>query len=376
MTSHPLPLVRAAAPGRVNLIGEHLDYNGGRCLPIALDRRTVATVAASPDGRHHLHSGELAWHGAVGERADGWASYVVGVLEALGVRDPLAVTIRSDVPVGSGLSSSAALECAVAVAVNACLALGRSDEELVAACIAAETSYVGAPTGGLDQTTALFGRPGHALLLDFADGSRTPVPWRPEPAGLRLLVIDTKVAHRLALGALRGAPAGALAGASSGDGGYAARRAECEAAARTLGLDRLADASPDDLARLTGNELRRARHVVTEQARVAEFVDALVEDDWATVGHLMTASHASLRDDFDVSCAELDAAVEAARDAGAAGARMTGGGFGGSAIALVPVGRADAVEAAVRERFAEDGYESPAVFPVEAAGAAEVVQIS
>ena len=352
-----LPLVRAAAPGRVNLIGEHLDYNGGRCLPIALDRRTVATVSASPDERHRVRSGELLWSGAVGERAEGWAAYVVGVLEELGVVVPLRVDLRSDLPVGAGLSSSAALECAVAVAVDACLALGRSDADLVDACVRAETAYVGAPTGGLDQTAAIFARAGHALLLDFADGSRTHVPWRPEPAGLRLLVIDTKVTRALV------------------DGRYAERRAECATAADALGVRLLATADLTAVEQLDGTTLQRARHVVTEQARVGAFVEALATDDWAGVGALMTASHTSLRDDFEVSCTELDAVVDAALGAGAAGARMTGAGFGGSAIALVPEGRVAAVTDAVLGDEVWNGREAPTVVTVEASGAAEVLAL-
>lgn len=354
----PLPLVRAEAPGRVNLIGEHLDYNGGRCLPIAIDRRTRVTVAASEDDRVRLRSGDLTWDGAVGERAEGWAAYVVGVLEELGVRVPLRLTVRSEVPMGAGLSSSAALECAVAVGVDAALALGLPREELVDRCVRAETSYVGAPTGGLDQTVALHARPGHALLVDFADGSQRDVGWRPDSAGLRLLVIDTGVRHRLV------------------DGGYAARRADCEAAAVVLGLDSLARATGADLDRLDGEVLRRARHVVTEQARVDAFVDALAAEAWADAGALLTASHDSLRDDFEVSCVELDAAVSAALEAGAAGARMTGGGFGGCAIALVPEGRTDAVDLAVTAAFARNGWEAPTTFVVEASGAAQVVAIT
>lgn len=354
----PLPLVRADAPGRVNLIGEHLDYNGGRCLPIAIDRRTRATVSASPDDRIHLRSGALTWSGAVGERAEQWAAYVVGVLEALRVTRPLSIAIRSDVPIGAGLSSSAALECSVALAVDACLALGRSRDALVEACREAETTYVGVSTGGLDQTVALHARGGHALLLDFAENARTPVPWAPEAAGLELLVIDTGVRHALA------------------DGRYAERRATCEAAARTLGLDLLARATVADLERLDGEALRRARHVVGEQARVTAFTEALAADAWADAGALMNASHASLRDDFEVSCPELDLAVVSALEAGAAGARMTGGGFGGSAIALVPAGRTAVTEAAVTAAFARNGYEAPTVFSVGASQAGQVLAIT
>lgn len=325
--------VTASAPGRVNLIGEHLDYNGGRCLPIAIDLRTTATLTR-------------AARGAVRSEHAGGEAYVHGVLAALGVDEPLDVAITSDVPVGAGLSSSAALTCSVAVAVDELLGLGRSREELLAAAISAENDHVGVPTGGMDQTVALHGSTGNALLLDFFTGTRTPTPWAPEAAGLRLLVVDTGVRHRLAQSA------------------YADRRATCEAAAGRLGLDHLARATPADLARLDGEEQALARHVVTEQQRVADLVLAAAAGDWAEVGRLMTASHASLRDDYRVSCAELDQVVDAALAAGALGARMTGGGFGGCAIVLAPDSRKAPTGSLVR------------AWPVEASRGAAVDQVT
>jgi galactokinase len=357
--------VVASAPGRVNLIGEHLDYNGGRCLPIALPQRTTVTARPSTEGQLAVTSGGLSWAGLPGERAEGWAAYVVGVLWALDVEAALDLDLTSTVPIGAGLSSSAALECATAVAVDALLGLGRTREELAAACVRAETEYVGAPTGGLDQTTAVFAEAGHALLLDFADGSREQVRFDPASAGLDLLVVDTRVSHELGTGA--------------GDDSYAARRADCELAARTLGVQKLCEVTDpaSALTALTDERIRRrVRHVLTEQQRVTELVQALDLGDWAEVGALMTSSHESLRDDYEVSCPELDATVGAALDAGALGARMTGGGFGGSAIALVPRELAPAVRRAVDAAFSAQGWAAPTFLDARASDGARVDQVS
>lgn len=356
----PVAAVTASAPGRVNLIGEHLDYNGGRCLPIALPCRTTVTARPSPHGQLSVTSGGSEWSGLPGERAEGWAAYVVGVLWALGLDVALELDVTSDVPIGAGLSSSAALECATAVAVDALLDLGRSAGELVTACIRAETEYVGAPTGGLDQTTVVFAEADHALLLDFADGSRSAVRFDPASAGLALVVVDTGVAHELV------------------DGGYAARRADCERAAGILGVPVLA-AVRDPASALTtlhdDRVRRRARHVLSEQQRVDEFVRALDLGEWAEAGALMTSSHESLRDDFEVSCPELDAVVEAALGAGALGARMTGGGFGGSAIALVDGDRVPEVRRAVDAAFEANGWAAPAYLDGTASAGARVDEI-
>lgn len=347
--------VVASAPGRVNLIGEHLDYNGGRCLPIALPQRTTVSARPNAEGQLTVTSGGLSWSGLPGERAEGWAAYVVGVLWSLGVDVALDLTVTSDVPIGAGLSSSAALECATALAVDELLDLGRSRDQLAAACVRAETEYVGAATGGLDQTIAMQARRGEALLLDFADGSRTPVRFDPSSAGLGLLVVDTRVEHRLV------------------DGGYAARRADCELAARILGVPLLGTVTEpaSALTSLTEARLRRrAGHVFSEQQRVTELVLALDLGDWAEAGALMTSSHESLRDDFEVSCPELDAVVTAALDAGALGARMTGGGFGGSAIVLTP--EPDDARTAIGAAFAARGWAPPAYLDAHASEGARV----
>lgn len=319
----------------MNLIGEHLDYNGGRCLPVALPLRTRARVSLGADPTDP-------------------GPYVRGTLAALGVTSEVRVELDSDVPIGAGLSSSAALICSVAVAVDELLDLGLSSEDLLEACIRAETEHVGAPTGGLDQSAALFCRPGAALLLDFATGGRTQVPFAPEQDGVDLLVIDTGVSH------------------AHVSGGYGDRRRECEQAARALEVRHLVDATAADLDRLAPTSRRRTRHVLTEQLRVDAFVHAAGRRDWWECGALMTDSHRSLRDDFEVSCAELDAAVEAATAAGALGARMTGGGFGGSAIALVPHDLLGVVRRAIDAAFDEAGWPRPTYHPGQASAGARV----
>jgi galactokinase len=351
--------VTGIAPGRVNLIGEHVDYNGGRCLPVALSQVTSALVTLRDDHVLAVTSSERTWTGRVEslEDAPSWVLYVAGVLLELDVTTGMDIVITSDVPIGAGLSSSAALECSVAVAVNAALGLGRTSEQLVAVCVRAESETVGAPTGGLDQTIAVYAEPAQALLIDFATGEREQVPFDPADHGLAVLVIDTRVSHELT------------------DGGYGSRRDEAWEAARRLGLEHDALASATNLDGLPEPLLRRARHVVSEVIRVDEFVAALHADEWGLLGPLMDASHASLRDDYEVSCDELDVAVETARQAGALGARMTGGGFGGSAIALVPLERVAAVQAAVATAFVAHGWGEPDFFVAEPGRGAHLGQL-
>jgi galactokinase len=352
-----------AAPGRVNVIGEHTDYNGGFVLPVALPHTTRAAVARRDDGRVAFAS--LQGDGGIVElgldelapgRPDGWAGYPAGVV--MGLRERLAggvsVLVDTDVPVGAGLSSSAALTCSVALALRDLVApeLGRPD--LVELARRAENDFVGAPTGILDQSASVLCTAGHALFLDTRDRTSEQVPFDLAAAGLAVLVVDSGVTHEHA------------------GGGYGDRRRECEEAAQRLGvallreaedvarLDVLADGTPEgDLL------LRRARHIVTENARVLEVVAALRGDaDPRTIGPVLTAGHASLRDDFEISVPLLDAIVEAAVGAGAHGARMVGGGFGGSAIALVDADRIDAVTAAVADRYAREGHGPPRTFTV------------
>lgn len=353
-------------------MGEHTDYNAGLCLPIALPQRTYAAVRLRPDRQLRLHSLQSSESYSLDlddirpGNPPGWGAYAAGVLWAL--RDAghqvsgLDLMLDSRVPLGAGLSSSAALECSVAAAVSDLLDLGllRDDHAraaLAGICVNAENTIAQAPTGGMDQSAALRCQIGHALLLDCRDGSIAQVPFDLSAHGLSLLILDTRVEHAL------------------DDGQYAQRRASCEEAARQLGLPSLREVDFDDLDTtlepLLDNVIRaRARHVVSEIERVRKTVALLLEGRVPEVGSLFNASHVSMRDDFEISCAELDLAVEAATMHGALGARMTGGGFGGSAIALVPTSGTAEVVSAVTNAFAERGFGAPDCFAVNAGGPA------
>jgi galactokinase len=351
------PLGVFAAPGRVNLIGEHVDYNGGLCLPMALPHATYAAVAPRDDGTvtvtsHQQDDAFSASLGALGPgQATGWAAYAAGVLWALqedGWDLPgMDVVVDSRVPLGAGLSSSAAIECAVAIGAAEIAGATLDDElrsALVRACMRAESEVAGAPTGGMDQTIALFGRAECALLLDCRDWSTSQIGWDPASADLTLLVVDTRASHSLS------------------DGGYESRRRDCETAARTLGVELLRDVEDHDeaLGRLDDERIRRrVRHVFTEIDRVRDAVRQLEAGDFKGLGASFTASHESLRDDYEVSADELDVVVDTALENGALGARMTGGGFGGSAIALLPTDSVDPVAAAVAAAFEERGWQPP-----------------
>ena len=317
--------VTASAPGRVNLIGEHTDYNAGLALPFAIEQRATVTMAR-----------------AKVERTP--SAYLAGVLAALREAHdlpPVEVALRSDVPIGAGLSSSAALTCATALAANELFGLGLSREDLVLVAQRAENEYVGAPTGILDQSASLLCTSGHALLLDCASRASRQVPL--DLGELRLLVVDTGVNHALV------------------DGDYGDRRRECEEAASALGLGRLSEATgPGDLAEPLA---ARVRHVISENERVRQAVAALEAGEPAGLGPLLTASHASLRDDLEVSWPEADLVVERVLDAGAAGARMIGGGFGGSVLVLTREPRG--VRSALRDEAME-------VFDVRPAGGARI----
>ncbi|TQF03698.1 galactokinase [Kitasatospora acidiphila] len=353
-----------AAPGRVNLIGEHTDYNDGFVLPIALPHAVRLSAAPRTDGRLRLYSAQgdgRVTDLAVAELAPGavtsWASYPAGVVWALreaghqvGGAD---LYLDSDVPTGAGLSSSAALECAVAVAYRDLHDLPLTGAELARLAQRAENAFVGVPCGVMDQMASACCTEGAALFLDTRDLSLRQVPFRPAEQGLELLVIDTRVKHDI------------------GDGSYAAVRAGCERAAELLGLPALRDLPAAELAaaqpRLPAELVPLVRHVVTENDRVLTAVELLDKGDFAALGPILTAGHASLRDDFRVSCAETDLAVASAVEAGALGARMTGGGFGGSVIALVPRESTEQVGKAVTAAFRTAGYADPVLFTVTAA---------
>jgi galactokinase len=358
------------APGRVNLIGEHTDYNEGFVLPFAIDRTARVAVRLRTDSTVRLLSTfgnqglSMANAGSLDRTtAKGWTKYPLGVLWALqqrGLPVPgLDLLLDSDVPRGAGLSSSHAIECAVIIALNELTGAGLAPEDMVLATQLAENGFVGAPTGIMDQSASLCGSAGHALFLDCRDQSLRLVPFDADGAGLVVLVIDTKVSH------------------SHASGGYAARRASCELASEVLGVKALRDVGLEDLEEAGGlldaQTFRRVRHVVTENSRVLQTVELLGSDGPRAIGPLLDASHSSMRDDFEISSPELDLAVEAARAAGAVGARMTGGGFGGSAIALTPLTAEPGVRAAVERAFARAGFAAPDIFSVyPAAGATRV----
>ncbi|MGX5714505.1 galactokinase [Arthrobacter sp. MAHUQ-56] len=358
------------APGRVNLIGEHTDYNEGFVLPFAIDRTARVAVAARPDSTVRL----LSTYGDQGVvtasveslqpgTAKGWTKYPLGVMWALrerGIDVPgVDLLLDSNVPLGAGLSSSHAIECAVISALNDLTGAGLEAEDMVLATQRAENDFVGAPTGIMDQSASLRGSKGHAVFLDCRNQEASLVPFETEPAGLVLLVIDTKVSH------------------SHADGGYASRRASCELGAEVLGVKALRDVEVGDLEEASGllDEVtfRRVRHVVTENDRVLQTVELLGSQGPSAIGRLLDASHASMRDDFEISCPELDLAVDTARASGAIGARMTGGGFGGAAIALTPVDAAQKVRDTVAKAFSDAGFAAPDIFAVSpAAGAMRI----
>lgn len=370
-----------SAPGRVNLIGEHTDYNGGLALPIALKHRTYVAYAPREDRQVRLVSAQekgetvaesirtlnLDNVGKAGsdKEVSGWPAYVVGVAWAIeqstGIKlSGLDLAVDSCVPYGAGLSSSAALEAPVALAILDAdphvLDMEFPLTQVVQWCITAENEIAGAATGGMDQSASLRCKPGHALGLDCLDSSTVDVPFMLGTLGLELLVIDTKAPHSL------------------NDGQYEARRRKCEEAASRLGIKYLREVEDLDLAlsKLSDEEsVKRTRHVITEIARTEEAIKlalsgGLDEEKVTHLGKLFNASHYSLRDDYEVSCPELDTAQETALAAGALGARMTGGGFGGSAIAIVPKAQAEDIAGKIAKAFDEKGYRSPVFLRADA----------
>lgn len=349
------PDLISAAPGRVNLIGEHVDYNDGFVLPFAIEARTYCALRIREDTRIRIASKQEG--GAPFETDIAslkaltgpiWTRYILGVIWALDVKSGLEILIDSEVPTGAGLSSSAALECSVAVALNEILDLDISLADLARITQRAENEFVGVPCGIMDQSVSLMGKSGHALLLDCRDLTTRQIRVDFANAGLKLLIVDTRAHHALV------------------DGGYAQRRAQCESVASLLGVKALRDLSLSELEvareKLPEINFKRARHVITEISRVNEAVQALEVDDFEKFGSLMTKSHISLRDDYNVSCSELDIAVDTALNEGALGARMVGGGFGGSAIALIRESDAGRVAAAIERNFKDNGFVAPRFF--------------
>ena len=359
------PDVVAAAPGRINLIGEHIDYSDGFVLPFAISSRTTVAIKKRSDQKIRLASAQrlsTIFESSIGQLHPGaegkWERYPLGVIWALGIKNGLDIFVDGRVPLGAGLSSSAALECSVAVALNHLFDLKLTNTELAKLTQKAENDFVGMPCGIMDQSISLMGQAGHALLLDCRDLSTKLIPIDLAASDLELLIIDTQAHHSLV------------------DGGYAERRGNCEAAAAKLGKSmrelNLAELESGK-SKLTEVEYRRARHAVTEISRVLECVSALEAKDFLRVGQLLNDSHKSLRDDYNVSCPELDLAVETSNKSQALGARMVGGGFGGSAIALLKRDDIQSAKDAITKAFALNGFKAPRFFESMPSDGAQVI---
>ena len=349
------PDLVAAAPGRVNLIGEHIDYSEGFVLPFAIKDRTMVAArkrddstvrVASAQRRNKIVTVDIAdvKPGLKGE----WERYALGVLWSMGVTSGVDLLIDGHVPLGAGLSSSAALECSVATAMNHLFDMGFNLEELARLTQKAENQYVGVPCGIMDQSVSLMATNGFALLLDCRDLSTRNIPFDVASHGLELLIIDTQAHHALT------------------DGGYAERRASCESVAAKLHVKSMRELTITQLDSsrdlLSETEYIRARHAITEMKRVLDCVEALSSGNFVKVGQLLNQSHLSLRDDYNVSCPELNAAVEASLAAGALGSRMVGGGFGGSAIALIQASKTSETIGVVEKAFADKKFKAPRFF--------------
>jgi galactokinase len=357
------PAVVWSCPGRVNLIGDHTDHQGGLALPFALDRHVTVAVGARDDTTVRVSSADYPGADAVGSllhqpKSDSWASYVLGAAWLLHGRGLLArgadVCVSSTLPVGAGLSSSAAVTCATVCALADLAGAPLSRHHAARIAQQVETDVLGAPVGLLDQTAVLFAEADAALLVDFAADTHESVPL--PGGGWGFAAVDTHVRH------------------ANADGQYAALRRRLDEARERLGVASLSELDPGSLAGREadlGAAYPAVRHVVTENDRVRRTVEALRRDDIAAVGALMLQSHASLRDDLAVSCPELDLAVALAMEAGATGARMTGGGFGGSVVVLAPGDVLDGLKIPVEQQFRREGMASPTVFEVRAVAGAD-----
>ena len=353
------------APGRVNLIGEHTDYNDGFVLPFALEQRALVAARHRDDDLIVMHAMDLPETvelplSDLKPGGGGWAAYLAGVLWALreaGHRvGAVNLVLTSDVPLGAGLSSSAAIECAVMAAACDLFGLEITPMERVRLAQRAENAYVGAPTGLLDQAASTLCHAGHGIFMDCRTLETAEVPLPLREQGVEILVLDTRTPH------------------SHVDGEYGERRATCEQAAAILGIRALRDVTNLDaaLARLPDERMRkRVRHVVTENDRTRAALELAVKGNLAGIASLLNESHASMRDDYEITVPTIDLAVETALAQGALGARMTGGGFGGCIIAWCPTGRAEHIGSAIRDAFEKAGFLDPSWFtavPSEGAG--------
>ena len=360
------PDIIASAPGRVNLIGEHVDFLDGFVLPFAISDAT--TVAIAKNSSNKIRCASIQKKGAVStidcaniapKSGEAWTRYPIGVLWSLGIETGIDILVDGQVPLGAGLSSSAALECAVATAINELFNLGLTLPELARAAQRAENIYVGMPCGIMDQSVSLMATEGNALLLDTRDLSIEQIPFNIAPLGLELLVIDTQVHHALV------------------DGGYAERRASCEKAIADLGITSLRDISISEFVarkpELDEKTYLRAFHGVTEMKRVLDAVTLLKAGDFVGFGEIVTAAHISLRDNYTVSCPELNLAVDTALKFGALGSRMIGGGFGGSAIALIKAKDSELIKSEIKSGFMKARFKSPRFFSALPSAGAQII---
>jgi len=360
------PEVVASAPGRVNLIGEHIDYSEGFVLPFAIDAVTKCAIAKRDDGKIRIISAqkkneiiESNLEAIAAKEGSAWSRYIYGVIWAMEIETGLDIYIDGKVPLGAGLSSSAALECSLATALNHLFHLEKTLPELARLTQRAENDYVGVPCGIMDQSISLMARAGYGLLLDCQDLSTRHIKIDFASKSLRLLIIDTQAHHALT------------------DGGYAKRRESCEEVAKIFSIPSLRQLSMESLlahkAKLSELQFKRARHGVSEMLRVLDAVKALEAEDFEALGQLLNQSHNSLRDDYEVSCPELDLAVDTALSSGALGARMVGGGFGGSAIALIKESDAGTISSTIERAFAKNGFKAPRFFDSLPSDGAKVI---
>ena len=360
------PELIASAPGRVNLIGEHVDFLDGFVLPFAISDAT--TVAIARNSSNKVRCASIQKKGIVStvncadiapKSGEAWTRYPIGVLWSLGIETGIDILVDGQVPLGAGLSSSAALECAIATAINELFDLGLTLPELARAAQRAENIYVGMPCGIMDQSVSLMATQGNALLLDTRDLSIEQIPFNIAPLGLELLVIDTQVHHALV------------------DGGYAERRASCEKAISDLGITSLRDISITDFvarkSELDAKTFIRAFHGITEMQRVLDAVALLKAGDFVGFGEIVTAAHISLRDNYTVSCPELNLAVDTALKFGSLGSRMIGGGFGGSAIALIKAKDSELIKNEIKSAFMVSRFKSPRFFSALPSSGAKVI---